>query len=205
MHTVEQICEEFSLDPKEVLNIYSYGSRAYGTHTVDSDHDYIVVHKSAFLNEGMGMKENAKTSVDGKIQIINYSRTGFKAGIEQYEINVLECLYLPENLIIQKRWPYKIDRFDKKEFASKIITKASNSWHHALLALEDDNEHAAYKGIYHSLRILTFANQIKEKNEIDFSSAQVIQVEMAPYEISHITLKGKFEPMRNELMKKLKN
>lgn len=204
MHTVEQICEAFDLDPKDILNVYAYGSRVYGTHTPDSDYDYIVVHKAALLNGGVAMKENAKTSADGTIQIINYSRTGFKAAIEQFEISALECLFLPKEFVLQAKWPYKIDRFDNKEFASKIIAKASNSWHIALLCLSDDDENMAYKGIYHALRILAFANQIKEGNSIDFSSAQNIVADINQFEISKEVIKKEWEPKRNELMEKLR-
>lgn len=204
MHTVEQICQEFGLDSKEILCVYCYGSRVYGTHGPESDYDYIVVHKAALLNGGVAMRENAKTSEDGSIQIINYSRTGFKAAIEQFEIGVLECLFLPEQFVLQSKWPYKIDRFDKKEFASKIIAKASNSWHIALLCLQDDDEYMAYKGIYHALRILTFANQIKDDNSIVFSSAQDVIANMNHFEFSKENIKKEWEPKRNELMEKLR-
>ncbi len=205
MHTVEQICQEFKLDPKDILNIYSYGSRVYGTANPESDHDYIVVHKGAFLNGDVCMKENAKTSADGSIQIINYSRTGFKAGIENYDISVLECLYLPERFILQKKWPYKLDKFVKKEFVNKIIAKASNSWHHAIMALKDEDEYYVKRNIYHSLRILTFANQIKESNSINFESAQDIVKFIDPMEATFDVIKKELEPKRDELMAKLRS
>ena len=39
-YVVQSIVE---LDPAEVLNVYCFGSRLYGSHSVTSDYDYRVV------------------------------------------------------------------------------------------------------------------------------------------------------------------
>lgn len=174
MHTIDQLSEIFSFKKEDVLNIYLYGSRVYKTHLPTSDHDYIVVFKSAFLPSG-AFKDNAVSNEDRSIQMIAYSRTGFKAALEQYEISAIEMLYLPEDMIVQKKWNYKMDKIDIKEFAKKIISKCSNSWHHASLALADNHFYGAKKGFYHSIRIADFALQLKENSfsSLDFSNAIV--------------------------------
>ena len=173
MHTLEQICTEFKINPDDILNAYCYGSRVYGTAREDSDWDYILVHKAAFIGpDKNAFKENAKSSEDRKIQIINFSRTGFKAELEAFNMSCLECLFLPEQFILKAKWPYSIGNFNKKEFTRNIITKASNSWHLATLAHKDERYVSSAKGFYHALRIVNFAIQIKEYGKIiDYTRA----------------------------------
>jgi hypothetical protein len=172
IHTIDQLAEIFQFKKEDVLNIYLYGSRVYKTHEPMSDHDYIIVFKSAFL-PSRAFKDNAVSNEDRSVQMIAYSRTGFKAALEQYEIASIEMMYLSKEMVVQKKWNYKIDNINIKEFAKKIITKCSNSWHHASLALSDNNYCGAKKGFYHSIRIADFAQQLKDSNfeKLDFSNA----------------------------------
>lgn len=176
-HTLEEICSKFNINPNDILNAYCYGSRVYGTNTEDSDYDYILVHKSAFIGpDKNAFKENAKTSDDGKIQIINFSRTGFKAELETFNMSCLECMFLPEEFIIQEKVKYKIDRFDIRDFVKNVIIKASDSWFSAKTALKEGNTEFASKAFYHSFRILDFAYQIKTYGKIKhFDKAQYIK------------------------------
>ena len=166
----EEICKELRIDHSKILNIYAYGSVVYGTNVEYSDKDYIIVYKSAFLPSG-SFKDNAISSYDRNIQGVCYSRTGFKDAINNYEIGALECLYLPNEFIIQNKMNFSITKFDEKIFSKKIISKASSSWHLSTLADKDGNTPFVMKNIFHALRILDFAIQIKEHGKIiNFSS-----------------------------------
>ena len=166
----QEICKKLDIDYDKVLNIYPYGSRVYGTDDEYSDSDFIIVYNSSFLPSG-AFKDNAITSDDGEIQGVCYSRSGFIDAINNFEIGALECIFLPEDKIIQKKLNFDIKKFEKKEFVKKIITKASSSWHFATLAYKDDNIEYVKKNIFHSIRILDFAIQIKENGKIiDYSS-----------------------------------
>jgi hypothetical protein len=207
MHTLKEICAAFNLNEQEIVNVYAYGSRIYGTHNTDSDHDYIVVFKAAMLPSG-AFKENAKSSEDRKIQIIPYSRGGFKAGLEQYDISCIECLYLPTNMVIQKKWPFKIEKINLKEFADKIISKVSASWHSAGLALSDGHYYHAKKGYYHAIRIADFAMQLKTSNftTIDFTTAKLYWNEISnvnDQELKHY-IKHKMYGLRDQMFLDLK-
>jgi len=46
----EEIIAVSGLDHHKIRNIYLYGSRIYGTHTVNSDYDAIVVACSMYVN-----------------------------------------------------------------------------------------------------------------------------------------------------------
>jgi hypothetical protein len=170
MHTAEQICEALHIDHSQILNIYPYGSQVYGTASEDSDHDYVIVYKPALLPSG-AFKDNAISSDDRKIQGTCYSRTGFIDAINNYQITALECIFLPEDQIIQKKWPFKMSKFDKNEFDKHIIKTASASWFNAMEAWRHKNVEQSQKNMYHAIRILRFGLHIKAVNTIDYKVA----------------------------------
>ena len=94
------------------------------------------------------------------------SRGGFIDAINNYQITALECLYLPDELVIQKKFPFKMQKFNNIDFAKKIISTASASWYNATLAYKDENIQHSKKNVYHALRILDFGLQIKENQKI---------------------------------------
>jgi len=168
--TAEEICKELRLDYSKILNIYPYGSKVYGTDDEYSDSDYIIVFKASLLPSG-AFRDNAISSDDGLIQGTCYSRGGFIDAINKYEISALECIFLPEDKIVQKKMNFGITKFYEPEFIKKIISKASSSWYFATLSEKDDNKEYTIKNTFHALRILEFGIQIKEhKKIVDYSS-----------------------------------
>lgn len=194
IHSLKEICKELKIDENDIFNAYCYGSHVYGTADPDSDSDYILVHKKSFLSDG-SFKQNARSSEDRKIQVVNYSRSGFKNGIEYYEMSALECLFLPDEFKIQEKFKFKLDRFDDHSFVKNTIAKSSHSWYLAT----KERDYIYKHGIYHSIRILDFAIQIKNNNSIDFSTAKVIKRLV----FSELLLKD-LDEYRKVLMEKLK-
>lgn len=172
------ICIALELDYNQVLNIYPYGSVVYSCNNEYSDEDFIIVYKSSLLPSG-AFKDNAISSDDHQIQGVCYSRTGFIDAINNYDIGALECLFLPEDKIIQKKWNFGITKWDNKEFVKKIITKASSSWYFSTLADKQGNTPEVMVNIYHALRILYFGIQIKKYNKIvNYSSCNKLRKEI---------------------------
>ena len=196
-----EVIEKLGLDDNEIVNVYPYGSRVYGTATEYSDHDYLIVYKSAMLPNG-AFRNNAISSEDRKIQGVCYSRSGFQDALNNYEIGAVECMFLPDEMVLRKKWPFKFSKWDNKEMIRKIITKASDSWHNAKMRLSDDDLHTSKKGIFHAFRILMFGLQLKEHNKIvDFTVANHLKDEIM--EDDDFNLK-KWMPLRDELMAKLR-
>lgn len=171
--TSEQICEKLKIDYSQILNIYPYGSKIYGTSNEDSDDDFVIVYRSSLLPSG-AFKDNAISSQDRSVQGSCYSRSGFIDAINNYQISALECIFLPDDKIVQKKMNFSMNKFDIRELSKKIISTASSSWHFANLAYQDDNIDSSKKNIYHALRILDFGIQIKENRKIvDYGSASL--------------------------------
>jgi len=165
MNKAEEICKALKIDYSQVLNIYPYGSRIYGSVNEFSDEDFVIVYKSSLLPSG-AFKDNAISSEDRMIQGTCYSRAGFIDALNNYQITALECIFLPTDKIVQEKMKFPLKKLDKKEMAKKLITIASASWHNAILSHYDDNILFAKKNIYHALRILAFGIQIKKNDKI---------------------------------------
>lgn len=174
--TPDFILKELNVN-EDVINIYPYGSRVYGTATEESDHDFIIVTKGALLKSG-GFKQNAISSKDWKIQGVLYSRSGFIDAINNYEIGALECMSLDPSMVVLNKWPFKIQKWDTNELIKKIIQKASASWHIADMQSKNDDKDYAKKGTFQALRILMFGLQLKEhKKIVDFTVANKMKEE----------------------------
>ena len=176
MRTAQEICSALNIDYNNVVNIYSYGSQVYGTATEESDYDYIIVFKQALLSSG-AFKDNAISSVDRKIQGVCYSRCGFIDALNNYQIAALECLFLSDEFIVQKKMEFKMQYFRPKDIVKKIVTTASSSWHFAHLAFQDDEIEDSMKNIYHAIRILNFGLQILEyKKIVNYNAVEIKNV-----------------------------
>jgi hypothetical protein len=219
-YTVEEIANSVGLDPNDILNVYCYGSRVYGTDDEYSDDDFVVVHKGFSIknsyNDEKAFNQNAITSKDGQIQVVRYSRSGFQSAIDKYEIGAMECLFLPEDKVIQEddKVKFSIRNFDKpsvdyeiKQMVKKVITKASNSWFLGNRDVENERFEKAEKAYFHTIRILMFGLQIKNNKKIvDFTEANYIWEQMLALEepLTYKKVKTDFLPLRDELMEELR-
>ncbi len=200
--TPEFILSELNVT-EDVLNIYPYGSRVYGTANEHSDHDFIIVTKGALLKSG-GFRQNAISSKDRKIQGVLYSRGGFIDALNNYEIGALECMSLDPSLIVLNKWPFKPQKWNDKELVKNIIKKSSASWHVAEMQAKNEDEYYAKKGIYHALRILMFGQQLKEyKKIVDFKVANKMVDELNLIDEDEFDTRN-YIKMRDELMEKLR-
>jgi len=146
---------QYVSDPN-VLNIYLFGSRVYGTATPESDYDYIIVAQNFF------------DSCNVNIHV--YTVEQFRLLLERHDIQALECIFAPAMFKIKEHYPYfKIDEIDKAKLRVAISTIASNSWVKAKKKLTVSGDYSVELGIksaFHSLRILDFGIQIASSGRI---------------------------------------
>jgi hypothetical protein len=168
------IDNKYLLD-SNILNIYQFGSRVYGNNTEESDYD------------------------DINIQV--FTIESFKNSLNNHDIVVLECLFLPDSNIYKKLWyDYQIvewgnfKQLDKQKLRTSISTITSNSWvkgKKKLTVANDYDKYLAIKSVFHSLRILDFGIQIATENKIyNYSSTNWLYYEL-------VELSDKYE--RDEL------
>jgi predicted nucleotidyltransferase len=162
--TLEKILSELNITG-EVLAVFEYGSQVYGTATVESDYDFIIVMRGAMLPSG-AFRDNAISNADWSIQGVVYSRGGFLDAINNYEIGALECLSLDPSQVIVNDWDFKVTNWNTKTMVKAIIRKASDSRHLSKMQSKNGDKERAIKSMFHSLRILHFGLQLKEHQKV---------------------------------------
>lgn len=203
MYTPEKIISELGIK-EEIIAIYPYGSRVYGTASEYSDHDYVLVAKNSILDSG-SFKNNAVSNKDYTIQGTLYSRGGFTDAINNYDMPAMECLSLAPEQIVLKKWPFKIQRWNTNEMVKKVIEKASASRHIADQQAKSGSEDRAKRGMYHALRILMFGNQLKEHQRIvNFTESNELHRKMMDIEDEEFDTRD-FYTLFDELSAKLRS
>ena len=166
MNAIKELEKIASLE--DVLNIYQYGSRVYGTASDKSDYDFIIITTdSPFEIPKLRNKS---------IEIQYFSKSEFENRIKNQKIDALECLSLDEKFIIKKIEDFKSVKNIQK-LRESISQTSSNSWVKAKkkITLENEDSYIGLKSIFHSLRILDFGIQIAKHGKIlDFSSSNKI-------------------------------
>lgn len=147
---------KLDLTDENILNVYQYGSRVYGSHTEDSDYDYIIV-----------VKEHI--DVDD-IDYHVYTEKAFKMAIYEHDISALECIFIPEEFKLKETIDYKqFFELDKTKLRTSISTIVNNSYVKAkkkLIIAGDYDLNCGIKSFFHSYRILNFGVQIALKGSI---------------------------------------
>lgn len=139
-------------------NVYAYGSRVYGTEHTKSDYDYIVV--ANIEEEKLDVLEN----------VTIYSRAEFQRAINEHEISVLECLFLPEGMIPKHSIDFNFE-LSLPQLRHSVGKKASNSWvkcKKKLTVKKDFDAYTGKKSLWHSLRIISFGIQLAMCGRIEY-------------------------------------
>lgn len=162
--TVAHICGYLHVEPEDVVNIYPYGSRVYGTASETSDLDYVIV-----------FKEHLKPTLADLpgvffFDYVALSESEFEDRILAHDNSALECLWLPSEGIVKHSKDFRSSFvLDLPTLRQAIASKASNSFVKAkkkLTVEKDLNPYIAKKSLFHSLRILIFGMQIASYGRI---------------------------------------
>jgi hypothetical protein len=72
-----------------------------------------------------------------KFKVFVIQEQGLLMQLINYDISALECIFLPDEEIIQEKEIFKITKFNHREFSKKLFTKSSSSWYFARLSFND--------------------------------------------------------------------
>lgn len=188
-------------DKKEqVLNVYPYGSTAYGTNTEKSDKDYVVV-----LTGTKGIKDEIKTE---EMDITIYDEKSFQDQLDEHEISVIECISLPKEEVVLEKKSF-VFTLDKTKLRNSLSKKSSNSWvktKKKLIVKEDYDPYIAKKSLFHCLRILMYGIQIATNGKVtNFKEANEFYNEIMNIKTDNWDeIQDKYQPIYNSLKSKFK-
>ena len=167
----------YRLNLFNISAIYTFGSYVYGTNDELSDKDYIVVTKTP------------EVSTDNNFHF--YTEEEFQRLLNNCDIQMLECVFLPQHLRIGNGHPYYIN-IDKQVLRRSISTISSNSWvkgKKKLTVMGDYDLRIGLKSIYHSLRILDYGIQICQFDKIvDWGRMNYVLEDIKKMSLSYSTV-----------------
>lgn len=143
-----------------VSNVYLYGSRVYGTARKDSDYDFIIVVEDRLENGSIQL-------MNDMVNITIYDLNMFQQLLNDHEISILECIFLPDDKKIEKR--HFEFNLDLKKLRKSLSKKSSNSYVKAkkkMTVEKDFDVYVAQKSLFHSFRILHFGAQLAKCGKI---------------------------------------
>ena len=167
----------------KLRNIYVYGSRVYGTYTLNSDIDIIVIACSMYLNQEFH---------EGIYNIHVTTPDAFKEQLDNHDIHCLECIYAPHEAQLMTQIDYLKDfKLDISQLKKMLISQSTWAWQKAQRRIEKGDIIGGGKSLFHSLRIINFGLQIIHNGKIaNFTKANHIWqdvkafkgLEWAPYQ-----------------------
>jgi predicted nucleotidyltransferase len=161
----DKIIRASGVHPLKIKNIYVFGSRVYGTSTLESDYDVIVVANS--MNETTEIRHE-------DLNIHVHTPDKFIRDLKELDMHNLECIFAPDRAKIMEKVNYADANFkiNPEQMKYKAMSQSFNSFHKAKMKMYDADVHVGAKSLFHSLRILMFAKQILKYGRIDdFSEA----------------------------------
>ena len=136
------------------INVYAFGSTVYSSQTEFSDEDYIIVTDEKVISNDINKHY--------------YTITEFQRLLDNHDIQMLECYFLPNKFKIKETHQF-IFTLDKHKLRTSISTISSNSWvkgKKKLIVQGDYNKYLALKSIFHSIRIIGLGIQLATHGKI---------------------------------------
>jgi predicted nucleotidyltransferase len=160
----DRVFELAELNPVKARNIYVYGSRVYGTNRPDSDTDILVTACTMVAH---------KEYKDGEYNVHVITPDIFEDRLRRHEMQQLECIFAPSPAIIQEKVDYRSSfELNRNRLKKRALSQSAHSWHQAKIKIQGGDINRGARSLYHSLRILVFAEQILNEGDIfDFSEA----------------------------------
>lgn len=177
---------------EDLLAIYSYGSRVYGTATEDSDYDYMAVADSDDIELDYTFEQD-----DVSIHVV--SEPLFIKKIKECHISYLECIFQKEDSKYREHFELNLEALRRN-----VSGISSNSFVKCKKKLAIGEDYIGKKSMFHSIRILMFGIQIAKHGRIvDYGCANhYLGTVMAMKDWN--TIKLFFQPIYNSLKSEFK-
>lgn len=163
--TISEIVSESKIHPSRVKNIYTFGSRVYGTFSENSDWDFIMIANTP--NSTVEIKS-------GMFNIHVMTQEQFLNSLKNHHSGCIECILSPDKFRIKEDLNFDF-KFNLPSLRHSFSHISSNSWIKAKKKIEQNDYHTGIKSAFHSLRIPLFGIQIVKYGKIiDFTESNFV-------------------------------
>ena len=155
---VDAFAEKMGMKSKDIVGLYLYGSRLWGTANAQSDYDFLVVVKSA--------DKPCATRHAGNIDCLAMTQAEFEKRLQAHSFLCVMCvLYLAPEWVWKRFVPKKKFALDLKRFEASVREEVERDWKVATKKRDKGMGDAANKVQIHAIRMLRILKQIQEGNE----------------------------------------
>lgn len=185
------------ISDKDVLAVYPYGSRVYGTSKPMSDYDFIIITEDITRDT---------EALNNHVHATFYSYEDYMIRLNDHEITMLECMSLPKEMMVKSLVHPQLEGIKLGELRASISHKSSNSLIKASkkLMLYDDrqNHYIGLKSFFHSLRIIRFGIQVAKFGKIiNYSECNELYEQIMSETPDWTSLIAKYKPVHEAWVK----
>ncbi len=144
---------------ENMLNVYLYGSRVYGTATEASDWDFIAI---------VQQKPAKPDFEEAQVHVQFYLPEEFQTLLDAQEISAIECLFLPAAHVWKQTHMF-VYAVQLPQLRHSLSAKSANSWVKSkkkLVVEKDYDLYKSHKSMFHAFRILLFGIQLATTGKI---------------------------------------
>lgn len=183
-----------------VMKVYKYGSRVYGTFNETSDYDFIAICDDT-SREGSYAGDNFDVTV--------YSKNTFQQRIDNHEISALECLWVDNSH--DNIFTFTLDKAILRE---SISEKVSHCWVKGKKKIttgsippKENDVYIGLKSLFHAFRICDYGCQIADFGKIvEYDRANTVWLGMRNMtDESFATISCAYKSYLNSEMTKFRN
>jgi hypothetical protein len=122
---VKAVCAKLTMSEKDVLGVYLYGSRLWGSATAKSDYDFLVVAKNA-----LAKAEGSWTVHSGNCDFLLMTEKVFAQRLAQqtFLVTVIAHWLPPEWKWKQHTLPSPLPAIDKNKFVQAVLAEVERDW-----------------------------------------------------------------------------
>lgn len=189
--SAEEVIKRSGIHPVRIKNIYTFGSRVYGTNNYSSDWDFIMVANTSNTNREI-------RSGDFNIHVMTEDH--FANKLKDHHSGCIECYFTPKKFRILEniKYDWTPNLASLRHSYSHI---SSNSWVKCNKKLQQGDYNIGVKSLFHSLRIPMFGIQIAKTGKIyDFSEANFINDKLNSKTWTWTELDKEFRELRNSIL-----
>jgi len=173
---INKVAATLKMLPKDIKNLFIYGSKLYGTSHAESDFDLIVVADVLMSHQNI---------VTDEFNIQLYSESKYTSDLQKNDFPAIEMLFIPDWAVIKRDFAPSVEISSARVAVAGIQSALENINQAKASANNSGLKYMVKKRIFHAYRKLLFTEQlIRYKKITDFKAADEFRNTLPSYTIN---------------------